>query len=599
MLQGDLSAWLGWWPERLSATDILAGWKAALARRGGPGSPATVQLYAHFALCQSSCRFCQYFHVVPRDGDQVSRYTDYLVALLGRYRAALGRVEISNVYFGGGTPSALPTAELGRFLDAFEQTFRVKSQFTCEAHPNTLDEAKLVRLGRAGVNRLSMGLQSFDPAVLKKIARTNPSLARVEELVRCARALGMWTNTDLVLGLPGQTPDSFHADLDRLLTVARADCVTVYRYQPVERLAEAPAEEMRYSRVLTPSVIARAVRMGYLPATGGGDDRPGKNFLRNSPRTWWQWIDRVRFEAVRMVRADAELPVYALFENGESHILGIGPGAMSHIYGHSWYREATAVADLSAATEPVYLGTRLTPEDECRSALLQGLAESRWIDTRALGRRSGIDVAATFGPLLDDGVRSGAFRRVGRWYARARGASPATHPTDFEALLPSVARDADARNQRALEIDVLRSHEDVQRELVAIGDHLRAPEALGSAEMPGTASRSDEALLAWARLIGLGAPGQRFADATIDRVGGGGEALFSVLPKPAPALRVIVERANGQQSFFRAGPYAISYAERTSLAPAEEQFLRELCARTTDALAAASGVAALASAPPG
>jgi oxygen-independent coproporphyrinogen-3 oxidase len=576
MLRGDLSAWFGWWPERISFADVVAGWKSALAGRGAAGSPATVQLYTHFALCQSSCRFCMYFHVVPRDDHQVSRYTDYLVALLGRYREALGRIEISNAYFGGGTPSALPAAELGRFLQAFGESFHVRNEFTCEGHPSNLDEAKLELLRRAGVNRLSMGLQSFDPAVLKRIGRTNPSLPRVAELVRCARAFGMWTNADLVVGLPGQTPDSFHDDLDRLLARGRPDCITVYRYQPVDHLPDVPGEEMRYSRVLTQPVILRALRMGYLPATTGGDDRPGKNFLRNSPRTWRQWVDRFRYEAVRLVRGDAELPVYALFENGDAHILGIGPGARSHIYGHSWYREVTAVADLSPATEPVYLGTRLTPEDECRSALLLGLAKSRWIDARALERRSGIDMQATFGPLLDRGVRTGALRRIGRWYRPARGASPATHPELFEALLPSIAPDMTARAQRAVEIAALRSRDDVQKELVALdAEHLRAVDA-----------EQDEPLLAWARLVGLGSPGQTFAEATIERVGGGGEACFHVLPPPAPALRVIVEWDTGQRNFFRAGPYSISYAtrEHTSLAPAEEDFLQALHTRTTEAL---------------
>jgi coproporphyrinogen III oxidase-like Fe-S oxidoreductase len=543
-----------------------------------------VQLYAHFAFCQSSCRFCQYFHVVPRDHEQTTPYTSYLVGLLRRYGEALGRVEVSNAYFGGGTPSALPAAQLDRFLTAFEQTFHVRREFTCEAHPGNLDEKKLYLLRRTGVNRLSMGLQSFDPAVLKRIGRINPPLERVAELVRCARRLGMWVNTDLVLGLPGQTPSSFVADLDQLMSQGRPDCLTVYRYQPVPGLPDVPPDGMRYSRVLTSSLILRALRTGYLPATTGGDDRPGKDFFRNTTRTWRQWLERIRYEVVRMVRSDGELPVYALFENNNSHLLGLGPGSMSHIYGHSWYREATAVAHASATTEPVYLGTRLTPADECRSTFLQAFAESRWVDQYDLTRRSGVDIDAVFGELLDDGVRQGALQRVGRWYRRARGASAATHTDFFEALLPSLSPDRLKRDQHAAEVAALRAQEDVQTELVAIGDHLGdgAPEQDGGNQ----SRRSDAALLAWARLIGLGAPGQKFSNAIIDRIGGGGEAHFRVLPEPAPTLRVIVELENGQPSFLRAGPYSISYAKRddSALAPPEEQFLLELCARTTQAL---------------
>src|SRR6202040_4298652 len=132
---------------------------------------------------------------VPHADDQVNRYADYLAALITHYGDALGRVEVSNAYFGGGTPTTLPAPALGRFLASFSQTFHVRGQFTCEAHPANLDEEKLDLLGRAGVNRVSMGLQSFDPAVLKRIGRSNPPIARVGELIRHARALGMWTNT--------------------------------------------------------------------------------------------------------------------------------------------------------------------------------------------------------------------------------------------------------------------------------------------------------------------------------------------------------------------------------------------------------------------
>ncbi|TMA55950.1 MAG: radical SAM protein, partial [Deltaproteobacteria bacterium] len=572
MLRGDLSAWYGWWPQRLSVDELLAAWQSALARRGQPGSPATLQLYTHFAFCQASCAFCQYFHLVPHDRQQVDRYTDYLVALTERYAAALGVVDVTNAYFGGGTPSALAAAQLGRFLAAFARAFRVRNEFTCEGHPGNLDAEKLDLLAAAGVNRLSLGLQSLDPVVCRRIGRMNPPLERVRELVRRARALGMWVNADLVLGLPEQTPQSFLSDLDRLLADGRPDCLTVYRYQPVPHLNQAPDETMRYSRVLTPAVLLRALRQGYLPATSGGDDRPGKDFFRNSTRTWRQWFDRLRYEVVRMVRTDAELRSYAQFEDNDSHILGIGPGAMSHLYGHSWYREITAVATASTGAEPVYLGTRVTPADECRSALLQGFARSRWVDTRALGRRSGVDVEATFGPLFDAARQDRCLRRFARWVGCVPDASPSAQAAFFTSLLPALTGDAEARAQRAQETNGLRASEHVQRELVGIGDHLALPSGGPGASPSGAPQPPEDALLAWAQLIGLGVPGQRFASAVVERFGGS-EVHFRLRPEPDPPLRVMVERDRGQPSFLRAGSYAISYVGRHGepLPPAEEE----------------------------
>lgn len=592
MRRGELWAWVGWAPERLPTDEVLDAWRDAMARRGTPGSPRTVQLYMHFALCQASCAFCQYFHVVPRERDLVTRYTDYLVAVLERYRDRLGRIDISNAYFGGGTPTALPGAELERVVDAFVSAFRVQREFTCEGHPTTLDEHKLGLLARAGVNRLSMGLQSLDPAVLRRIARVNPPLPRVRELVACARAHGMWVNTDLVLGLPGQSPQSFLADLDRVLSECRPDCLTVYRYQPVPHLSEAPPEAMRYSRVLTPTVLLGALRKGYLPATAGGDDRPGKDFLRASPRLWRQTADRLRYEALRLLRGDGELGQYALFEDNDSHILGLGPGAISHIYGHSWYREVTAVAGVSGVTDPVYVGTRLSAEDECRTAFLQAFTAGRRIDLGAAALRSGVDVGARFADVLDRGLRTGALRRTGHGIACAPGISPGTHPEAFDAFLPALP----AEEQRLRDAVALRDDPAVQSRLLAIGEHVL--DVIREQEDPGTGPRSDEALAEWAALVGLGGPGETFAAAVIDRLDGGA-VHFRVLPAPAPPLCVVIERDGGQPRFAAAGPYAISYAARPdhTLDPREQRFLSDLSARTVAALDAAASpprVAAIA-----
>src|SRR5262249_25211110 len=153
------------------------------------------------------------------------------------------------------------------------------------------------------------------------------------------------------------------------------------------------------------------------------------------------WFDRLRYEAVRLLLTRSQLPTYELFADNHSHILGLGPGATSHIYGHSWYREVTAVSDVSVAKEPRYVGTRLTAEEGCRRALRGAFATPRWTDPRALARRSGVDTRATFGMLFAEGVRRGALRHVGGRYAASRDGASASHADFFESLLPSIPAD--------------------------------------------------------------------------------------------------------------------------------------------------------------
>ena len=143
------------------------------------------------------------------------------------------------------------------------------------------------------------------------------------------------------------------------------------------------------------------------------------------------------------------------------------------------------------------------------------------------------------------------------------------------ALLPALTADAETRAQRAQEANGVRASQDVQRELVAIGDHLALAGSGAGASPSGAPQPPDDALVAWAQLIGLGAPGQRFASAVVERFGGN-EVQFRLRPDPDPPLRVMVERDTGQPSFLRAGPYAISYVGRHGepLPPAEEKFIR-------------------------
>ncbi len=560
-----------WAPERLDPAELLAGWEEAFARRGQPGFPATIQLYVHFAFCEKSCRFCQYFHAVPKSADLFARFADALVRNLDDLRGSDGPRRVSNAYWGGGTPSAIPTEALRRIVRAVRASFVVSGEFTCEAHPGTLDEEKIALLAEAGVNRLSMGFQSFDEGVLQHIFRSNPPVARVRDLVRRAREAGMWVNTDLVLGLPTQSQASFRADLDEVLFGIRPSCLTVYRYQPTERLNEAPPESMRFSRAIPRATLLRAVREGYLPETGS-DDRPGWRFLRVAPSHVKALGQRIAFEAMRAFlpgRSTAELGTYACFEAVESQIIGLGPGAFSHLYGRAWYRDVGSLKNISGDAARVLVGTRLSPLDEARTAALADFHQRRPIDPRALARRTGADTEAKLEPALVAGVRHGALRRWGRWFVPRKAAPPAACTALVDALMPPEPP-ADVRRGAASTFDALKADAEYQPDLLKfIADNLRVAPHAGGDEGP-------PALAEWMRLVGLRGAGESLAGASLVRAEEG-ELQFAVRPPPAAPLRVAVEWDRGQNCFFRTGPYAVSYvANKGGAAPEELQFLKGL-----------------------
>ena len=567
--------WPVWAPERLDPAELSAGWEEAFARRGQPGFPATIQLYLHFAFCEKSCRFCQYFHAVPKSADLFARFTDSLVQSLERLRGSTGPRRVSNAYWGGGTPTALPTADLRRVVRTFRASVVVSGEFTCEAHPGNLDEEKLALLAEAGVNRLSMGFQSFDEGVLSHIFRTNPPVARLRDLVRRAREAGIWVNTDLILGLPTQTQASFRADLDEVLFGIRPSCLTVYRYQPTERLNDAPPESMRFSRAIPRATLLRALWEGYLPETGP-DDRPGWRFLRVAPFHVTALAQRIAFEATRTFapgRFARELPTYACFEAVESQLIGLGPGAFSHLYGRAWYRDVESLKNVSGDADAVLMGTRLSPLDEARTAVLADLHARRLIDPRAVARRTGADVESKLEPALVAGVREGTLRRYGRWFVPTKATPPGARAALIEALLPPEPPAA-VRRAIASKLDALKPDPEYQPDLLKFfADNLRD-------SRDGGDDGASSALKEWMQLVGLQGAGESLAGASLLRADES-ELHFGVRPPPAAPLRVVVAWDRGQNCYFRIGPYAVSYvASKGAAAPEELHFLNGLQAAT-------------------
>lgn len=458
LLRGDPAGWLGWNPQPWQVSEVLEAWASALGEREKPGSPKTLQVYTHFAFCRMSCRFCQYWHVLTRDDAELEAYTDHLIALLALYRNALGRVRVSNAYFGGGTPTALTASMLRRFLTAFRDTFEVAHELTTEAHPSTLDAEKILLLADAGVSRISMGLQSFDEGVLHHVGRTNGSSEALRNIVETARKNGILINVDLIVGLPTQTPSAFRDDLDATLELL-PDTVTVYRYQPVHRLPQPPTSDMHYSLVLRPLLMRCATRR-YFPIGPIDDSRYSVLLVRASGKTARYLGANVR-SVLESTRGKAELRRYTDVDRDDVHLMGIGPGAISHICGSGWFRDVTAVRSGAGQASPRYWGTRLTSADELRSHVVIGLGSGDWMDDTLVRQDPGdTDVAR----LIAVGVAGGLLRRAFRWVRFRSGVGPDERAAFLRAILPTRPLDG-AHAARAF---AFKLRKDVEPDLVDI-----------------------------------------------------------------------------------------------------------------------------------
>ncbi len=185
----------------------------------------TLSLYLHIPFCHTRCHYCDfntYAGLLPLREPYVRALLTE-IALAGNMAQRQDRTprRSRTLFFGGGTPSLLTVEQVTRLLNACLRAFAVDqdAEITLEANPGTLDRAQLQGLRAAGINRLSMGAQSFDEELLKTLGRIH-SPVEITQAVQYARAAGFASiNLDFMFGLPGQTMQHWHDTLDKALAL--------------------------------------------------------------------------------------------------------------------------------------------------------------------------------------------------------------------------------------------------------------------------------------------------------------------------------------------------------------------------------------------
>jgi len=236
----------------------------------GSGSP--LSLYVHIPFCESVCYYCACNKVITRHHERAGEYLDALDVEISLHADLLGRGQrVSQLHFGGGSPTFLSDAELARVMASLRAAFKLVdgAELSIEVDPRTVTDARLARLRELGFNRLSFGVQDFDPAVQQAVHREQ-SYESVATLMAAARTLGFEsTNVDLIYGLPKQTPESFARTVAQVSEL-RPERIALYayahlpaRFKPQRRIdaAALPAAENKI-RMLSQAIAGFGDR-GY------------------------------------------------------------------------------------------------------------------------------------------------------------------------------------------------------------------------------------------------------------------------------------------------------------------------------------------------
>ena len=211
-----------------------ADYVQALTQRqsGTVGKLPPLSIYVHIPFCESLCYYCACNKIITKHKERTADYLRYLRKEVELHTRHLGCGQaVSQLHLGGGTPTFMNDEELRQLMTLLREHFEFVpgGEYSVEVDPRTVDENRLAVLADLGFNRLSFGVQDFDPAVQKAVHRIQPA-DQVFALVEASRRLGFESvNVDLIYGLPLQTPESFDRTLEQVKSL-RPDRIALYAY---------------------------------------------------------------------------------------------------------------------------------------------------------------------------------------------------------------------------------------------------------------------------------------------------------------------------------------------------------------------------------
>ena len=216
--------------EAFSPSDLHQALDLRIQGLGQKNKPLSI--YVHIPFCESLCYYCACNKIITKHHDKAEPYLRYLAKEVSIYTSAVGiGKSVSQLHLGGGTPTFLSDTELSELMSLLKRSFSFAAggEYSVEVDPRTVNADRLKLLFDLGFNRLSFGVQDFDPDVQKAVHRIQPA-EQVFDLVASARSIGFESvNVDLIYGLPKQTPDSFDATM-RQINVLRPDRIALYAY---------------------------------------------------------------------------------------------------------------------------------------------------------------------------------------------------------------------------------------------------------------------------------------------------------------------------------------------------------------------------------
>ncbi|MFZ5509203.1 MAG: oxygen-independent coproporphyrinogen III oxidase [Pseudomonadota bacterium] len=338
-----------------------------LGKRTVGGISRPLSLYVHIPFCNTICYYCACNKIITKDHGRSAKYLKYLDKEIAMQAGFLeGSHDVIQLHWGGGTPTFLAHDEMRRLMGSITEHFRLlpNGEYSIEVDPRKVDRETVALLGELGFNRMSVGVQDFDPAVQRAVNRVQ-SIDETENVVRAARESGFKSvSMDLIYGLPKQNVMSFNRTLEEVIRIS-PDRLSIYNYahlpglfKPQRRINEAELPSAEAKLQILSLAIRKLTEAGYVYI---GMDHFAKP-------------DDELAVAQRQGRLHRNFQGYSTY--ADCDLMAFGVSAISKV-GPTYcqnYRTLDEYYDrLDNGTLPVMRGIELTPDDLLRRSIIQAL----------------------------------------------------------------------------------------------------------------------------------------------------------------------------------------------------------------------------------
>jgi oxygen-independent coproporphyrinogen-3 oxidase len=344
--------------------DTYQSW---VAKRNIGGVRRALSLYVHLPFCNTLCFYCACNKIATKDQNKGRRYLDYLLREIDMQSALLGRDRrVEQMHWGGGTPTFYSMSELARLFGVLRTQFdfAADGEYSIEVDPRTVDVAGVAALREMGFNRISLGVQDFDPDVQRAVNRVQ-SESQTLAVIEGARREGFKSvNVDLIYGLPKQNLITFNRTLARVVA-ANPDRIAIYNY------AHMPARFKSQRRIQEADLPAPETKLKLLGLATQRLGEAGYVYIG---------MDHFARPEDSLAVAQREGRLHRNFQGYSTHaecdLVGLGVSSIGQIgptYSQN-HRELDAYYDsIDRGQLPIARGLELTTDDLARRAVIQRL----------------------------------------------------------------------------------------------------------------------------------------------------------------------------------------------------------------------------------